>query len=49
MPKHFEFVLAAYGLWVVAFAVYLLYLNRKARITRRTLARMSGGRHSSDP
>jgi hypothetical protein len=42
MPKHFEYVLAAYGIWVLTFVVYLAYLRHKARAARQALARMSG-------
>jgi len=47
MPKHFEFVFAAYGIWVATFAVYLVYLRHKARVARQTLERMSGGERPS--
>ncbi len=43
MPKHFEYVLAAYGIWVLTFAVYLAYLRHKARAAQQALQRMSGG------
>ena len=49
MPKNYEFVFAAYGIWVAAFAVYLIYLRHKARVARQALQRMSGGAHPSDP
>jgi hypothetical protein len=49
MPKNFEFVLAAYGLWAAVFAVYLLYLRRKAGAARRALQRMGGAAPSSEP
>ena len=49
MPKNFEFVFAAYGIWVAVFAVYLLYLRRKAVVARRALQRMGGGAPSSEP
>ena len=40
MPNHFEFVLAAYGIWVLTFSVYLLHLHRKGRMARQALERM---------
>jgi hypothetical protein len=43
MPKHIEFVLAAYGIWTLTFVVYLAYLRHKAGVARRALQRMSGG------
>lgn len=46
MPKHFEYVLVAYGLWVVTFVLYLLHLHRKSRAARQALARMQGGPES---
>lgn len=49
MPKHFEFVLAAYSIWVAAFAVYLFYLHRKARMAERALERMSGAPRDAGP
>ena len=44
MPKHFEFVLAAYGIWLITFAVYLLHLHRKGRMARQALERMQSRR-----
>ena len=44
MPTHFEYVLAAYGIWVLTFAVYLAYLRHKSRTAQQALQRMSGGR-----
>jgi hypothetical protein len=41
MPPHFEYVLAAYGLWAGVFALYFVHLFRKARRARQALARMS--------
>ena len=49
MPKHFEYVLAAYGIWVGAFAAYLAYLRRASRVARQALQRMSGGERTSRP
>jgi hypothetical protein len=49
MPKHFEYVFAAYGLWVLTFVVYLAYLRHKARGARRALERMSGGARPPAP
>ena len=41
MPKHFEFVLAAYLISIGAFVIYFLLLFRKGRSARRALARLS--------
>jgi hypothetical protein len=40
MPKYFEFVFAAYGIWVGVIAAYLLYLFGKSRSVRRALDRL---------
>ena len=37
---HFEYVLAAYSIWVGVFAVYFLALYRKSRLTHRALKRV---------
>lgn len=42
MPKHYEFVLAAYLIWVGVFALYFFTLHRKSRNTRKALDRLSG-------
>ena len=44
MPKHFEFVMIAYGLWMFTFGFYVLHLRRKARQARTALERMQGSR-----
>ena len=36
---HFEYVLAAYSVWVGVFTVYFFSLYRKSRLTRRALER----------
>ena len=41
MPKHFEFVFAAYLIWVLVFVFYLFSLYRKERATRRAMERLS--------
>ena len=48
---HFEYVLAAYSIWVGVFAVYFLTLYRKSRLTRRALERIpaSGGGDGTAP
>ena len=38
---HFEYVLAAYSIWVGVFAVYFFSLYRKSRLARRALERVS--------
>lgn len=47
MPEHWPYVLAAYLIWGVAFGLYWLYLVRKERTLRRTLARLERG--AGDP
>jgi len=43
MPKYFEYVFAAYGIWIGAFALYTLFLFRRHRAVRRALERLGGG------
>jgi len=43
MPKYFEFVFSAYGIWIGVFAVYLLYLFRRHRVLRQALERLGAG------
>jgi hypothetical protein len=43
MPKYYEFVFAAYGIWIGIFALYLLYLFRRLRSVRRALDRLGAG------
>ncbi|MBI3994168.1 MAG: hypothetical protein HY342_12910 [Candidatus Lambdaproteobacteria bacterium] len=38
--KNLEFVIAAYGIWCGAVALYLLYLLRRARHARGALRRL---------
>ena len=40
MPKYFEYVFAAYGIWIGAFALYALYLFRRHRALRQALERL---------
>jgi len=47
MPKNFQYVLAAYGIWSAAFVIYLAYLRHASYKARRALARMSGGEPAS--
>lgn len=47
MPKYFEFVFAAYGIWIGVFAVYLVLLIRKSRRVRRAMEDIA--RHASPP
>jgi len=44
MPKNFEFVIAAYGIWVVSFSVYFYLLMRRSRRLRAALERMAQAR-----
>lgn len=37
MPKYFDFVLAAYSIWIGVFAIYLLMLFRRSRRNRAAL------------
>ena len=46
MPKYFEFVFAAYGIWVVSFGVYFVHLLRRSRQLTRSLSAMRGGKSS---
>lgn len=40
MPKYFEYVFAAYAIWIGAFALYALALYRRHRALRRALERL---------
>ncbi|NIP72573.1 MAG: hypothetical protein GWO16_05850 [Gammaproteobacteria bacterium] len=40
MPKHIEFVLAAYGIWSVTIMAYLLYLRHRSGKAWRALERL---------
>ena len=46
MPKNFEYVFAAYGIWVVAFGVYFIHLLRRSRQLSRSLAALRSGKSS---
>ena len=50
MPKYFEFVFAAYAIWVVSFAVYFVHLFLKSRRAERALKSLagSGGESAGD-
>ncbi len=48
MPKHFEYVFAAYGIWFGTFAVYLAYLWHRSRRVRASLLRMDTSRTHSE-
>ena len=37
MPDHFEYVLAAYGIWVGVFLLYVPLMKRKARMLRQDI------------
>ena len=37
MPKYFDFVFAAYAIWIGVFAIYLLMLFRRSRRNRAAL------------
>ncbi|MBI4081846.1 MAG: hypothetical protein HY423_04475 [Candidatus Lambdaproteobacteria bacterium] len=41
MPKYFEFVAAAYGIWVLSLTIYLGLLARKAGRLRRLLGQLN--------
>ena len=41
MPDHVEYVIAAYGAWVVTFSVYGLWLLRRGSSIRRALRNLS--------
>ena len=42
MPKHYEFVLAAYLIWVVTLVGYLIWLRLRDRANRKALERLGG-------
>jgi len=46
MPKNFEYVFAAYGLWVAGFGIYLLMLARKSARIRAALRRFASSGQS---
>jgi hypothetical protein len=43
MPKYFEYVFAAYGIWIGVFALYVLFLFRRQRAVRHALQRLGLG------
>ena len=47
MPKYFEFVFAAYTIWIGVFAIYLALLFRKSRRIQRSLKRLGNKDASS--
>ena len=49
MPKHYEFVFAAYSIWILVFGVYLLLLHRRERMAKRALERLSAGPRNDVP
>ena len=49
MPDHWEYVVAAYGLWGAVFGGYLVYLARKSRALERALARIAGAAKKGIP
>lgn len=48
MPKHIEYVVAAYSIWFATFAVYLGYLWHRSRRVRESLLRMDASRNNSN-
>jgi len=42
MPKYFEFVAVAYGLWIVTFGGYFLHLFRRAARAAESLKALGG-------
>jgi len=46
MPKNFEYVFAAYGIWVVAFSVYFTHMFRRSRQLARSLSTLRQGTSS---
>ena len=48
MPKNYEFVLAAYLIWVVTMAGYLIWLRRRDRANRKALERLGGAAGADD-
>ena len=49
MPQHFEFVLTAYGVWGVTFALYVAWLFRRNRRVERALRRLGAGEGQDRP
>ena len=47
MPKNFEYVFAAYGIWVAAFGVYFTHLLRRSRQLSRSLSALRSGKASN--
>ncbi len=48
MPKYFEFVFAAYGIWIAGFAIYFIHLLRKSGRITRALADLKSSGQASD-
>ena len=48
MPKYFEFVFAAYTIWIGVFAMYLLILFRRSRRNRTALESLSRQKQTVD-
>ena len=48
MPKYFEFVFAAYAIWIGVFVFYFAHLYLRTRRTARTLAGL-GARKDASP
>jgi hypothetical protein len=42
MPDNWEYVAAAYGVWALTFAAYIVYLARRSRAVKRALRRLTG-------
>ena len=48
MPKNFEYVFAAYGIWLGVFAIYFTHLYRKFRQITRSLDTLSAADSASE-
>ena len=46
MQNHFEYVLAAYGIWTGVFLLYVPLIKHKARMLRKDIEAL--GEHHSD-
>ncbi|MCZ6472193.1 MAG: hypothetical protein O7E56_15775 [SAR324 cluster bacterium] len=51
MPKYFEYVFAAYAIWIGGFGFYLAHLYRKSRRIARALQQLpeESGKSSGSP
>ena len=43
MPHNWEYVAAAYGIWTLIFAAYIVWLVRRSSVVERALRRLGEG------